>query len=127
MSETEDKPPTAATAQRTGQTGRGKFRFFSWLLKLVGKLLFSLLVMLAVYVTVGRLVMGILTYQSEAVAAQLSQALDMPVSIDALNGSWSWFNPALEVQGLSFTAEQTAQPHTHSVILAELSLDPLRS
>ena len=128
MSAEQDKPQSATDVLPANhQPVPRKFRPFSWLLKFVSKLVFSLLVLLAVYVTAGRLMMGMLGYQADAVAAQLSQALNMPVAIDALNGRWSWFSPVLEVQGLRFTAEQTAEPHTHSVARAELSLDPFRS
>ncbi len=123
MNTEQDKPQSAASAQPVP----GKFRLSFWLGKLFFKLVFSVLVLLAVYVTGGRLVMGMLGYQADAVAAQLSQTLDMSVAIDELNGSWSWFSPVLEVRGLRFTAEQTAEPHTHSVARAQLSLDPFRS
>lgn len=106
---------------------RKKFRLLSWLGRLAARLSFTALALLAVYVTVGRLAMGVLTYRTDAVAAQVSQALAMEVTIGSLHGSWSWFNPALEIQGLRFTAAQTAEPRTHSVAAARLSLDPFRS
>ena len=104
-----------------------KLLTFSWWGKLLAKLAFSLLILLTVYVTGGRLVMGMLTYQADAVAAQLSQTFKMPMSIAALDGSWSGFSPILEVQGLRFTAEQTAEPHTHSLARAMIILDPFQS
>jgi uncharacterized protein (TIGR02099 family) len=128
MSAEQHKPQSAVATQRqTPQSGARKFRPFSRLFKLTTRLAFGLLILFAVYVTVGRLVMGILTYQADAVAAQLSQSLNMQVAIEGLRGSWSWFSPALEVQGLRVTPAQTAEPHTHGVARAELSLDPFRS
>ncbi len=114
---TEETNPVVAVPARTAlpPPGSGTSRLFGWLFRFISKLMLSLLILLAVYVTGGRLVMGVLTYQADAVAGQLSEALDMPVSIAALNGSWSWFSPTLEVQ------------HTHRAGSAELSLDPFKS
>ncbi|MES2626398.1 MAG: YhdP family protein [Pseudomonadota bacterium] len=123
-----DKAPTVAEAKLADTPrGPGKFRPFAWLFKKLSQLMFCLLILLTVYVTVGRIFMGVLTYQADTVAAQVSQAINMQVSIEALNGSWSWFSPTLEVRGLRVTAAQTAEPHTHSVARAELSLDPFKS
>ena len=125
MSTEQAKPQSATTVQvENHQPVPGKVRLSSWLGRLFLKLVFSILVLLAVYMTGGVLVMGMLGYQADAVAAQLSQTLNMPVVIDELNGSWSWFSPLLEVRGLRFTAGQSGEPHTHSVARAQLRLIP---
>jgi uncharacterized protein (TIGR02099 family) len=128
MDPQQHKPQSAAELPSASlRPARKKFRPFYWLLRLAGRLAFSLIVLIAIYVTVGRLVTGTLTYQTDAVAAQVSEVLNMEVTIAGLHGSWSWFSPILEVQGLRFTAAQSADAHTHSVARAELSLDPFKS
>ena len=63
----------------------------TWLLGVV------LLVLLALYTSLGRQLIPLIESYEEDIEQQLSQGLDMPVEIQSLQGYWRWFSPSVRV------------------------------
>src|SRR5690606_31451653 len=59
-----------------------------------------LLLLIAAYVSAGRLLAPLAGTQRAEIEAALGEALGVPVEIAALRGSWRGFSPQLEVEGL---------------------------
>lgn len=115
-------------------------RLFAWLLR--GSLSFAvlLLMLLALYVSVGReLTPLVAEYQGE-IEARAQQALGMPVRIGRLSGGWQHFAPVLLVHDVSL-GDQAGALHLEQVrvipdvlgsllagqiILADLQVEGLR-
>ena len=78
----------------------GLGRFIGTLLRLGFGLCALILILLALYVSVGRqLIPGVAEYRAD-VEARLSSALKQPVRLGALKGSWQGLNPVIDLQDL---------------------------
>ena len=72
------------------------------LLKFQAKLVsFSILFLFAIYVLIGRTVLGVLPDYEQDLEAMLSEQIQMPVEITNISGHWVGFDPVIEVNGLS--------------------------
>ena len=67
---------------------------------LLGRLAFVLLVTLALYVAVGRLLMPLVNDQKAQIEQALSEALQVPVVIGSLEGRWRAFRPLVSLTDL---------------------------
>lgn len=66
-------------------------------------------VLLAAYVSIGRQFMPVVSQYGEFFEQQLSTLAGVPVSIEALSGSFSGFNPILTVRGLNLKVSESGQ------------------
>ncbi len=80
-----------------------KRRWYVRILRRLWHLAVTLLVLLALYQTGGRIVMPRLGGQKANLEAQLSQVLGANVTIGELRGSWFRFSPAIELDELVIT------------------------
>lgn len=64
-----------------------------------------LLILMALYVLLGRVAMGLAGSFQEDIAAMTGEALKVKVNVVSLQGGWKWFDPTLEVRGLQFELE----------------------
>jgi uncharacterized protein (TIGR02099 family) len=101
-----------------------KRHWFVRLLRRLWHVAVTLLVLLAVYQTGGRLLMASLGGQKEGIEAQLSQLLGARVTIGEVRGSWFRFSPSLELDELTITASTDQQ---HRVARMTVELDAVDS
>lgn len=59
-----------------------------------------LLVAVTTYVTLGRLLMPLVSARKDTIEQQIAAALGVPVTIEAIQGSWFRFGPSLTVTGI---------------------------
>ncbi|MFT4718902.1 MAG: hypothetical protein ACI9SB_000063 [Candidatus Azotimanducaceae bacterium] len=59
------------------------------------------LILLAAYVSIGRLVISQVDMFREAIETRLSSALQVPVHISSLQGEWSYLDPRIIINGFS--------------------------
>lgn len=97
------------------------------ILRRLWQLAITLLVLLAVYMTGGRLLMPLVAGQVAGIETQLSQALGATVTIGELRGSWFRFSPALEIRDLTLTTGTAADPQRHGLAQLTLELDAVAS
>jgi uncharacterized protein (TIGR02099 family) len=84
----------------------GAGRFIGTLLRIGFGLCALTLILLALYVSLGRqLVPGVAEYRAE-VEARLSDALKQPVRLGALKGGWQGLNPVIDLQDLEVGEER---------------------
>lgn len=66
-------------------------------------------VLLAAYVSLGRQFMPVVSQYTEFFEQQLSSVAGVPVSIDKLTGSFSGFNPILQIDGLNLNVSDSSE------------------
>lgn len=66
-------------------------------------------VLLAAYVSLGRQFMPVVSQYTEFFEQQLSSVAGVPVTIDKLTGSFSGFNPILQIDGLNLNVSDSSE------------------
>ena len=112
----------------------------TWLLRGCVSLAVLLLLMLALYVSVGRELTPLVAEYQVEIEARAQQTLGMPIRIGRLEGSWQRFSPVLLVHDVSL-GEQASALHLEQIrvipdvlgsllnrqlIIADLQVDGLR-
>lgn len=69
--------------------------------RLLQVLIFSALLLLASYVTFGRLAIGLLSFYKVDVEAQISEMLGIGFSTRSIAGEWKFLDPTIVLQGLA--------------------------
>src|SRR5690554_6951870 len=95
-----DVPVSGAAPQQAGWMRSYALGLPARVLRRAGQLGATLLVLLAIYVTAGRLLMPVVAGQAGKIEAQLSQLMGAPVTIGELRGTWFRFSPSLEITSL---------------------------
>ncbi|MDE1462734.1 YhdP family protein [Spartinivicinus poritis] len=93
-------------------------KFFTrliWSISIVG------VVLLALYVSLGRMLLPLLADYRESLQQELSTTLNIPVTIATLAGTWSGFNPALDIKTVQI-GETELQSLSANRVLAELDV-----
>ena len=67
-------------------------------------------VLLAAYVSLGRQFMPVISQYSEFLEEQILQNTGIPVSVDALTGSFTGFNPVINIDGLRLAVSDELHP-----------------
>jgi len=92
--------------------------------------LIAVLVLVATYVSIGRMVMPRLGDYQQSIEATLSERLGMRVSAQSLQGGWQGFQPTIKLTGVSLApdpgAEQALNPALN-IERIEMRLDALAS
>jgi uncharacterized protein (TIGR02099 family) len=77
------------------------------LLKLKTKLVsFTVLFIFALYVLVGRVLLGLLPGYQEELESLISEQIQIPVEIASISGKWVRFDPMVDINGLSINGAE---------------------
>ncbi|MCX4028205.1 TIGR02099 family protein [Endozoicomonas sp. SM1973] len=93
-------------------------KFFTrliWSVSIVG------VVLLALYVSLGRMLLPLLADYRESLQQELSTTLNVPVTVAKLTGTWSGFNPALDIKTVQI-GDTELQSLSANRVLAELDV-----
>ncbi|MBU2705465.1 TIGR02099 family protein [Zooshikella marina] len=98
-----------------------------WFSRIVWWLAVTLVVLVALYVSLGRFLLPHLSDYREELAQTLTEYFSAEVSIGQLAGSWQGFNPALVATDVVVKSPQAPQQNTLSAKQIILSFDTLGS
>lgn len=89
-------------------------------------LLLAMLIVTAAYLSAGRVLLSLASTQKEWLAANLSEALGLELSVGDVQGSWTGFNPLLRLYDLEIN-QDGAPEVIHSLQELDVILDIPRS
>lgn len=85
-------------------------------------LLFTVLIALAVYVSLGRQLTPMIGNYTPWIEERLSQLLNATVSIDSIHGEWRGFSPRLELRGLQIRGHSAVRPDDAALTLESVRI-----
>ncbi|ARN72975.1 hypothetical protein [Oceanicoccus sagamiensis] len=98
-----------------------------WINRLLWASLFTALVLVATYVSIGRYYINYVEEYQQPLLARFNQFTNLPLDIDRLYGRWSRLSPVLTMEQLKLYAPDNPEQTVLTIDTLSLQLDPLRS
>tara|TARA_R110000824_G_scaffold318073_2_gene505289 strand:+ start:30969 stop:35006 length:4038 start_codon:yes stop_codon:yes gene_type:complete len=117
-----DKPETAFLENIAGAGKVLRRSWFSYLRAHANTAVLILLVLLASYISVGRLLMPLASTQKDWLENELIKSLGLEITVGSLQGSWFRFSPIISLHDVEIIQEQNSDI-MHSLKELNIALD----